>query len=128
MKLSAFILGLIFSSQCFAWVAASGVDDSNVCSGREGVMACLALSPVTTTSAPTMFVLDSGEEVSVADRLPELEAEINAGPENYYYLRAAAKTLADKKYNGDTDKALSDVIAQVKALVEIQKSSSAQDN
>ncbi|MGZ3773830.1 MAG: hypothetical protein ACXVCY_07320 [Pseudobdellovibrionaceae bacterium] len=77
---------------------------------------------VTTTSLPTVFIMDSGETISIAEKLPELEAELKAGPENYYYLRALAKQLAadNKKYNGDNEKALADIIAQVKAMAQEQ--------
>lgn len=71
------------------------------------------------TTVPTLIVDDTGETFSISDRILELEMEIKAGPENYYYLRALANQIsADPKYNGDTQKALEDIIIQVKDMIQ----------
>lgn len=114
------LAGLLMANTSQAYVAGAfdGISDKNA-------IAIIGFWPTTTTAFPTMLLLESGETVSIADKLPELEAEINAGPESYYYLRALAKQVSqDPKYNGDTEKALADVIAQVKALSEFQNNSS----
>lgn len=118
MKKCVFLLaGLLFTNASHAFIsgAFSGISD-------EGAMMLIALAPTTTTTFPTMIIADSGEVVSITDRLPELEAEIKAGPESYYYIRAlATQVSSDEKYNGDADKALTDVIIQVNALIEMQR-------
>ncbi|MGZ3774577.1 MAG: hypothetical protein ACXVCY_02040 [Pseudobdellovibrionaceae bacterium] len=109
-----FLAGTLFANVSHALIAGGDVDPTAV----------LVAWPIFSTFLPTVLVMDSGETVSIADKLPELEAEINAGPENYYYLRALAKQVSnDPKYNGDTEKALADVIMQVKAQVQAQKTS-----
>lgn len=74
------------------------------------------------TTIPMLIVDATGETLSISDKILELEMEINAGPENYYYLRALANQIsADPKYNGDTKKALEDVIIQVKEMIQQSK-------
>lgn len=118
MKKSIILLaGLLFANTSQAYLA--GAFDS--LSDEAGILLA-AFFPTTTTTFPTMIIADSGEVVSIEDKLPELEAELKSGPESYYYLRALAiQVSSDKKYNGDTDKALIDVILQVNTLIEIQK-------
>lgn len=121
------VLLVTSTSQSFAFLASNLlVDEStNLCSGKRGTdLAFCMLSPTATTTIPTVLILDSGEQFSITENLLELEAEINSGPQGYYYLTALAKQISsDPKYNGDMERALNDVIAQVKAIGESQRSS-----
>lgn len=121
MKKSLIFMGFLFSTVSHAAILGEfdDMDDGEV------LYFGLLYGPITTTTLPTMLVADIGETISIEDKLPELEAEIKAGPEQYYYLRGlAAQASLDKKYNGDTAKALVDVIKAVNLLIEAQKDQS----
>lgn len=135
MKKYVLILaGLLLTSphQCFSFIGQITLEGkkAEICRAAQGIdLATCMFSPISTTFFPTLLILDSETQISIEDHLPELEAEINAGPEGYYYLRALAKEVSlNPKYNGDTERALNDLIAEIKALGKVQRSSATQKN